>query len=179
MPERLHKVLYFLGTMDDQDVDWMVLNGKKRQVPAGQAIIHEGRETEDLFFILQGEFRVSVGGREVSVLQQGELVGEISFVDSRPPTATVTATTDAVVGVVPVAALEEKLREDVAFASRFYKAIAVALADRMRARNTLGGSSRAVADDDDDFEVAPHLLDVISLAGNRFADMQRRSWGGA
>jgi len=176
----LKKVLYFLGTLDDQDIDWMVRNGVKRSIPAGARIIQEGQVTDFLFFILSGEFSV-ISGRgktEIVRLTPGEILGEISFVDSRPPSATVTATVDSMVGVVPVDILERKLGQDPQFASRFYKAIAVALADRLRARIALGTKATA-AEADDDLEVAPHLLDSMSIAGGRFADMQRRHWGGA
>jgi len=173
------KVLYFLGTLDDQDIEWMVRNGVKRSIPATTRIIQEGQPTEFLFFILSGEFSVTSerGKAEIARLTAGEILGEISFVDSRPPSATVTATTDSVVGAIPDAALEGKLSRDLAFASRFYRSIAVALADRLRARNLLGIKSSPASSMDDDLEVPPHLLDTMSMAGMRFSEMQRRHWG--
>lgn len=181
MAAGLKKVLYFLGTLDDQDIDWMVRNGVKRSVPAGTRIIQEGQPTDFLFFILAGDFSVTSGRSraEVARLNAGEILGEISFVDSRPPSATVTAATDSSIGVVAVDVLERKLQTDLSFASRFYKAIAVALADRLRARNLLGIKAAATPEADDDMELPAHLLDTMSMAGTRFADMQRRAWGGA
>src|SRR5207245_5371051 len=103
--------------------------------------------------------------------------GEISFVDSRPPSATVTAITDSVVGAVPIEALEHKLKRDAPFAARFYKAIAVALADRLRVTSVLGLRSNVKEAGETDDEGPTHVLDVISMAGVRFADMQKRAWG--
>jgi CRP-like cAMP-binding protein len=179
MASSFKKVLYFLGTLDDKDIDWMVRNGEKRSIPAGTRIIQEGHPTEFLFFILAGDFRVTSGrgNAEIARLEAGEILGEVSFVDSRPPSATVTAITDSVVGAIPEAALEAKLRQDLAFASRFYRSIAVALADRLRARNLLGIKSAPSTNIEDDLEVASHLLDTMSMAGMRFSDMQRRHWG--
>jgi CRP/FNR family cyclic AMP-dependent transcriptional regulator len=173
------KVLYFLGTLDDKDIEWMVRNGEKRTVATGTRIIQEGHPTEFLFFILAGEFAVTSerGKAEIARLSAGEILGEISFVDSRPPSATVTATADSVVGAIPEDALEKKLRQDLAFASRFYRSIAVALADRLRARNLLGIKSAPASSMDDDMEVPSHLLDTMSMAGMRFTEMQRRHWG--
>lgn len=177
MADPFKKVLYFLGTLNDQDIDWMVRNGVKRSLPAGTRLILEGQPTEFLFFILSGEFSVTSRRARVEIarLTAGEILGEISFVDSRPPSATVTSTTDAVVGAVPDAALERKLAQDQAFAARFYRSIAVALADRLRAN--LPGSKPGPATNDDDLEVPVHLLDSMSMAGMRFSDMQRRHWG--
>jgi CRP/FNR family cyclic AMP-dependent transcriptional regulator len=180
MAAGLKKVLYFLGTLDDQDIEWMVRNGAKRSVPARTQIINEGKPSDDLFFILSGEFSVTAARSrgEIARLTAGEILGEISFVDSRPPSATVTSLTDAVVGAVSIGALEQRLLKDVAFAARFYKAIAIALADRVR--STAGAGPKAASAGgsiEDDAEVAPHLLDTLSMAGVRFADMQRRPWG--
>ena len=41
----------------------------------------------------------------------------------------------------------------------------------------MGLIPRAEKDEDTDAEVPTHLLDVISMAGVRFADMQKRTWG--
>jgi CRP/FNR family cyclic AMP-dependent transcriptional regulator len=178
MAEALHKVLYFLGTMDDQDIEWIVRNGRKRNVPTATRIIEEGESTDSLFFILSGEFRVTAGSGQhvLAYILPGEILGEISFVDSRPPSATVTATEDSEVGAVPVAKLKRKLEEDSSFAARFFKSMAVALADRLRAHRSLGGSSAAFKTSADN-EMSPELLDIVSLAGERFAEMQRRPWG--
>lgn len=48
-----------------------------------------------IYIVLQGEMTVSVAGRgQIARLGSGEIVGEISFVDARPPSATVVALGD-------------------------------------------------------------------------------------
>ena len=113
------------------------------------------------------------------MLKPGDVVGEISFVDERPPAASVRAEVASKVGAVPRAALGEKLRQDVGFAARFYQAIAVFLADRLRSTNAqLGAKTVRLGEDVEDAdELAPHLMANISMAGLRFGEMQRRSWG--
>ena len=180
MPEGLKKVLCFLGTLDDQDIDWIVRNGVRQNIPAETQIIRQGRFSEWLYFVLAGEFTVTSerAKSEIARLTAGEILGEISFVDSRPPSATVTATMDSVVGAVPIEALERKLERDAPFAARVYRSIAVALADRLRVTSVMGLKPRTEDDQDTDAEVPAHLLDVMSMAGVRFADMQKRTWGG-
>jgi CRP-like cAMP-binding protein len=54
-----------------------------------------------LFFILDGETSVSVGGEEVATLKRGEYVGELALLDpDGPRTATVTAKTDVVLAAL-------------------------------------------------------------------------------
>lgn len=181
MAGALKKVLYMLGFLTDEDVEWMVTSGARRKVPVGTPIIREGHPTEALFFVLGGEFAVtSARARgEIARVHSGEVVGEVSFVDSRPPSATVTAKLDSVVGAVPMDLLQQKLEDDPGFASRFYKSMAVSLADRLRGAINMGYKPPAgmEIDEDTDDEMSPELLDTISMAGLRFAEMQRRPWG--
>jgi CRP-like cAMP-binding protein len=179
MPQGLKKVLCILGTLDDRDIDWIVRNGVRQNIPAETQIIREGRFSEWLYFVLAGEFTVTSDRAkgEIARLTAGEILGEISFMDARPPSATVTAMTDSVVGAVLIEALERKLGRDAPFAARFYKSIGVALADRLRVTSVMGLIPRAGEVAATDVEVPTHLLDVISMAGVRFADMQKRAWG--
>jgi CRP-like cAMP-binding protein len=176
----VRKALYFLGILDDADVEWLMRNGTSRTVPAGTVLIEEGKAAESLFFVLDGAFAVYTrNAPSVATLKAGEIVGEISFVDSRPPTASVRAEVESKVGAVPRAALAGKLRDDVAFAARFYRSLAVFLADRLRTTvGTLGGGKLQLDESiEDEDELATHLLEGVSMAGLRFAEMQRGRWG--
>lgn len=176
----MRKALFFLSCMTESDIEWVVRNGYRRRLPQGSALIEEGRPTDSLFFLLSGRLAVSTrAAGKVASLETGEVVGEISFVDSRPPTASVTAIEDCEVGVVPRRQLALKLTQDLAFAAHFYQAIAIFLADRLRATTAnIGGKKAQLSEDVEDIdEMALHLLDSVSLAGIRFAEMQRRPWG--
>jgi CRP-like cAMP-binding protein len=176
----MRKALYILGILDDTDIEWLVHHGTKRRVPSGTVLIEQGKPDEWLYFIMDGAFVVYT--REVphiSRLRAGEVIGEISFVDSRPPTASVRAEVESEVGAIPRRALADKLEEDTAFAARFYRSIAVFLADRLRTTvGSLGVQKMQLNEDiEDEEELAPHLLGNVSMAGVRFAEMQRRPWG--
>ena len=112
-------------------------------------------------------------------LKAGEVLGEISFVDARPPSASVRAEIESKVGAIPRAALQAKLRQDVGFAARFYQSLAVFLADRLRTTTgSLGSRDLQLAEDVEDVdELASHLMANISMAGMRFTEMQRGRWG--
>ena len=82
----MRKVLYIFGPLTDADVEWIARTGMRRRVRAGEALIEEGRRIEAVIFLLQGEFLVSAQGvGEIARLGVGEIVGEMSFVDSAPP----------------------------------------------------------------------------------------------
>ena len=100
----MRKVLFILSELADGDVDWMIQNGTKTAFPSGSVLIREGEPIEVLYVLLDGKLEVSLaalGGKVVAVLQCGEILGELSFLDSRPPSASVTAVEDATVLSIP------------------------------------------------------------------------------
>ena len=67
-------------------------------VPAGQALISQGAEDNDIYFILAGTFDVVVNGRRVAGRSAGDHVGEMAAVQpAQKRSATVTALEDAIV----------------------------------------------------------------------------------
>jgi CRP/FNR family cyclic AMP-dependent transcriptional regulator len=169
----MRRVLYILALLSDEDIDWLVSVGEKQEIPAGSSIIIEREPIRAIYIILAGRFTVVVGQQEQKLadLSAGEMVGEISLIDSRPPTATVTAAAASVVLRISQTAVNARTRTDQAFAARLYKAIAVFLAQRLRHTvTTLGYSDANDLDEDVEArdEIDPELLDSLSLAGARF-----------
>jgi predicted MFS family arabinose efflux permease len=70
-------------------------------VGEGSVVIRQGDEADDLFLVVDGSLRVTVGDREVGRLVDGEWFGEIGLLDRRPRTATVTATADTRLWRIP------------------------------------------------------------------------------
>jgi CRP/FNR family cyclic AMP-dependent transcriptional regulator len=120
---------------------------------------------ETFYILIDGELIVKQGkpAREIARLGGGEIAGEMSFVDARPPSATVIAASDVVVYAIPTATLGAALTQNVAFAARFYKAVATFLSDRLR----------KATDPDDDDELDDSVLDNVDRAGARFSSLSR------
>ena len=130
----MRKVLFIFGQLSDTDVLWLARTGRRRRIKQGSVLIRERVPVDALYIVLEGELDVVVGAdrRRVARLLAGEVVGEMSFIDARPPSATVSAATDAVVFTISKATLQQALAGDAAFAARFYRAIATFLSDRVR-----------------------------------------------
>jgi CRP-like cAMP-binding protein len=173
----MRKVLYIFGLLTDADVEWIARNGRRRIVRDREILIREGRPVESIILLLRGEFVISAQATgEISRLGVGEIVGEMSFVDSAPPSATVTAAGECLALFIDKATVARKLDADAAFGCRFYRALAIFLADRLRgamrrmgdgAVTEQGLDSEAVAKDELDLAV----LDTVSQAGERFDRM--------
>jgi CRP/FNR family transcriptional regulator, cyclic AMP receptor protein len=177
----VRKALFILGVLNDSDIEWMIAAGKRQTIPSGKLLIEEGRPTAFVSIVLDGAFSVRASGlegKEIAELRAGEIVGEISFVDSRPPSASVVALEDSLVLSIPVASLRAKL-EDPLFAARFYRALAVFLANRLRVNVArLGyGKVASARQPESAEEIGPTALETLSVAGARLDWMIRRLRG--
>lgn len=59
----------------------------------GQDIVVQGKSGGRFFLILEGRAKVTIGGRARGTLGPGDAFGEISIIDKKPRSATVTAET--------------------------------------------------------------------------------------
>jgi CRP/FNR family cyclic AMP-dependent transcriptional regulator len=166
----MRRALHLLGILDDIDIEWMATNGNVEHVKAGNVLIRENTPVSALFILLDGQLSVYLerpGNIEIAKLLPGEIVGEISFVSSRVPTATVAAVQDSEVLTLSRDALLAKLKKDPAFSARFYRAIASFLADRLYVTTSRFGYGSAAQDADPD-EIDDSQMEDISLAAIRF-----------
>jgi bacteriocin-type transport-associated protein len=80
------------------------------------------------FAAIEGTNDLSV---ELFHLSMGEVVGEIPLVGLRPDATSIKALQRSLLQSIPKQSLTSKLEEDVGFAARFYRAIAIMYADRL------------------------------------------------
>ena len=167
----MRKVLYILGELEDTDLQWLFDAGKPRYVSANTKIIEERSPLDSLFIVVDGEFSVTKLDRELARLGAGEVVGDMSMLDSRPPSATVTALQDSVVFAIPQTRLHAKLQSDPDFAARFYRALCIFLANRLARTDAMIGASGRVSlqeQEHEEDEISPDALGQVALAGARF-----------
>lgn len=173
----MRKVLYIFGLLADADVEWMARAGVVRRVDRDGAIIEEGKPHDSLILVLDGEFVVSSQGvGEMARLGAGEIVGEMSFVDPAPSSASVAASGPARALFIDKQVLAERLEADVAFGARFYRALAIFLADRLRRMDRRVGYGEAASLQAEamlEDELNLDVLDSVSLAGDRFHRLLR------
>jgi predicted MFS family arabinose efflux permease len=96
--------------------------------PADVPVIVEGDEPDDLYVVVEGEVRVTVGGRHLDVLGPDSWFGEIGIVDRRPRTASVTPIGATVLWRLPGAVFLDVLEESAAPPTALVEAIADRLA---------------------------------------------------
>ena len=168
----MRKALYILSLLNDSDIQWLVSNGTRKDLIPGSSLIEAGQPVSALYIVLDGEISVSLpNGKVVTHLGVGEIVGEISYLDSRPPLTSVAATEEASVFEISRDELSSKLQRDDGFASRFYHAIGTFLAVRLRENTaSLGYADGQVSSEELEAmdELPEELMEQVSLAGTRF-----------
>lgn len=175
----MRKILFLLGQLDDADFEWIIAHGNRLQVSTGTTLIQEACPIDSVFILLDGALEVtgsSFVGNPIR-LNSGEIVGEMSMLDSRPPAATVTAVEDSIVLALPRDELLAQLQCDSEFAARFYRALAMFLSHRLRnVYQRLGYGHGKSLDEQVQYEdeLSPELLDNLHLAGTRFDRVLQR-----
>jgi len=190
----MRNALFILGELSDLDIDWLVVSGELQRIESGFVLMKEGAHTDFLYLLLDGQLSVHtqhMPTQQISCLYPGEFVGEISFLDLRPLSATVTAQRKSALWAVPRKKIIDKLTQDIAFAARFYRAIGILLAYRLRNTNAkmatlssrLASSSLAVESPQESSGLLEshvldaHVLDAVSLAGQRFDFLVKKFLG--
>jgi CRP-like cAMP-binding protein len=121
----------------DEDIQWLFQVGEEKAVNPGTALVHEGVRPNAIFIVIRGCFSVGVetfADESLAKLGVGELIGEISFLEGSPASATIEADEESVVLVVDSRVLNERISEDTAFAARMYRAFALVAERRLRNR---------------------------------------------
>jgi CRP/FNR family transcriptional regulator, cyclic AMP receptor protein len=179
----MRKVLYILGQLDDADVEWLANNGQREKCTRGTVLIESGKKSEYLYIVIDGRLAVTLpNGFRLAEVGVGEILGEISLVIASPPSVVVEE--DCVVLAVSQLKLRNHLKRDAAFAGRFYRALAVFLANRMRSTlSTMGygnapasAAGKAIADEDehDSDLLDDEVLDEVYNAGLRFERLLKK-----
>jgi len=146
------EALFVFGELQDGDIDWLVASGKVEKLAPGNVLLHAGRPVDALYVILDGLLSIAVPEgdydslslcftgleraarpqRIIANFSKGELPGIAACLDFQPLPVTIRAVNEALVFTVPRQKLVVKLQQDVGFASRFYRAIALQMLDLLR-----------------------------------------------
>ena len=174
----MRKVLFIFSVLSDGDVEWLAQAGQRVHVDPGAVLIPLGSRIDYLYFVLEGRLAIKTkSGDPIALLESGEIIGEMSLVDPAPTSVSVEVVADTTLLRIADAVLREKLALDPGFASRFYRALCVFMADRLRSTTQRMGYGAASDDAHSKDELNDDLLDNVHLAGARFERMLKRLAG--
>ncbi|MEL6355042.1 MAG: cyclic nucleotide-binding domain-containing protein [Cyanobacteria bacterium J06627_28] len=122
-----------LQVLNNEDIDWMVTTGVRRQLQPEEVLLLPEQVLAELYLVLEGQLAMSApcSQDEFAQVTRGDLLGGGWLFDALPASVT-TAKEPSTVLAIPKAQLSQKLANEVGFASRFYRAIALIMSERIR-----------------------------------------------
>jgi CRP-like cAMP-binding protein len=91
------KLVHLFEGFSEQDARDFIVWAARLDAGAGDAVIREGEDGQDMFVVVAGSLRVVKAGgdeeQELAVLEPGDSFGEIALLDSGPRSASVVAIT--------------------------------------------------------------------------------------
>ena len=194
----LREALIIFAQLDDSDIEWLIAAGRVQQIAADTVLIRSGRPIEALHILLDGAIALNASEegnlltqafshlenqpstREFARLSRGDIVGETTFIEAQQSALAVKALRDSRVLSIPKWRLAAKLLHDVGFAARFYRVLAIILADKQQAivsrlgYGRLGYSSGQALENSYANELDTDFLTQVGLAGARVEWMLKR-----
>ncbi|MGL5875173.1 MAG: cyclic nucleotide-binding domain-containing protein [Xenococcaceae cyanobacterium] len=172
-----------LKELNKSDLDWILANSHPREIAAGTVINRESPRFDTVDILIEGNFVTTVSqpqsntneGKvnrlaralaaiegtdnpsiELFQLSIGEIVGQIPLVGVRPEATSLKAMKRSLLQSIPRQALANKLAQDIGFAARFYRAIAIMFADRLEKTIVKLGSRKLVTN-----QTVPDVLFIL------------------
>jgi len=109
----------------------LIRAGEWRTASPGEILAREGEPINDLMVVQNGNLSVGVGGKEVARLKDGAIIGEMSFINQGPASATVTATEPTRYIAWPQTALRALLMRNPSMLSAIQLAFSVELSRKL------------------------------------------------
>ena len=114
-------------------------NAHHRDFKDGEVILKQGDSNASLYIIKSGHVsvvtRVLEQALEIDQLHEGDLFGDMSFVDTDSVSTDIVASGDVTIDVVTDKDVEDIIKNDPMFYGRFYHALAKLVSYRLRQKN--------------------------------------------
>ena len=163
----MKRVLFLLGEMTDLDIEWMINSGHKSKLWYGDLLISRNQPLENLYIVLSGNLSVTGESKEAGEIARigpGEVLGEMSLIESRNPSVNVSAVNECEIFVISREKIESRIRSDINFKAALYYSIALFLSDRLRKTT----SQLGFGDPEEEDLLDGNVLDTVGQAGSRF-----------
>jgi hypothetical protein len=136
LPEPDRELLRSVFTgLDDAQIARLLIAGRFNDIAKGTTLAEENKPLDTLFFICGGHVSVTVAGRKVAQLEEGNFVGEIAFLTEKPATATVVAEDNVRALVFQRADLNQFFRTEAEVAGLIYQLLGRELAQKLKLSN--------------------------------------------
>lgn len=140
-----------LQELSNRDLDWLMATGKRQRVEADRLLVEAGKEIATFYLLIDGSLTISVSQsidnalnrafaaledkstleRDIIELKNGDIAGEELLFCTRAVSVNVRTKLPSDLLMIPQQELKAKLQQDVGFAARFYRGVALLLTKRL------------------------------------------------
>lgn len=134
----MYRSFELFSELTDAQLEALMARSVRHALAVGEHLIREREPVGALFLVTQGVVEVrpdAMPNHTLATFGPGDLVGEVSFVDGRPASASVVAVEPATVTALPREAMLEIFEADAALAAALYRGMALILSQRLRTTN--------------------------------------------
>ena len=125
--------------LTEDDLKLLEEKGEVVKYKPKQIIVHQQSPCTKLYWIKKGLIQIDFdrlyGSDVLGYLNEGDMFGEVSFMDHADTSASASAVKTAEILEVSREVLDSVLEQDANLAARFYRTVAMTLARRIRASN--------------------------------------------
>jgi len=130
------------GTMSDrfsglqyltsEDCGLIKQRAERKAFRAGEILIRQGTPTKLVYLLVSGTARIDAAKGVIAHISEGDVCGEMAFLEDALPSATVVAEADVEAYVITWETLRELFDEFPHLGSRFHRSVAMNLSRRLR-----------------------------------------------
>ena len=140
-----------LQELSNRDIDWLMATGSRQKIDADRLLIKAGHQIATFYLLIDGSLTISVSQssdnalnrafaaledkstleRDIIELKSGDIAGEELLVSTRAASTNVRTKLPSDLLMIPQQELKAKLQQDIGFAARFYRGVALSLTERL------------------------------------------------
>lgn len=121
-------------------MEWIKSESKIKEYLPGERLIEKNKKLQQMLFIVEGAFCIEhlfKGVQNYDVITEGEILGEMSFIENRTPDVSVIAIEKSTVLILPFHSINKRISRDNDFAISFYQALCRGLSSKLRQQTKL------------------------------------------
>ena len=132
----------FFLIAEEKLIEWVVSNATVVSAKQSLTLIHEGDYCKEFYILRHGNLFVTTSSRSeddvlIATLSEGALAGEMSFLESRPPVATVVAEAGSEILAVNKDTLITAIKNDSSLGRALYHLFAQKLSQQIQQQNAM------------------------------------------
>jgi len=130
-----HGAFDLLFSLDESHREWLLATSQELEISAGTVLVQEGQEIENFYILIEGVmsvFHPEQQDKPISSVGPGQVIGEMSFVEDLPASASVKAVERCMLLAIPFELVRQEMDRDPVFGADLHTALLHILSSRLR-----------------------------------------------